>query len=734
MIRINEIMDKVTPYMDQAGQDLITKAYVYSAAAHAGQTRLSGEPYLSHPLEVANLLAEMRLDAPSIAAGLLHDTVEDTIATIDEIEEQFGEEVADVVDGVTKISLMTFESKEEAQAENIRKMVFAMAEDIRVILVKLADRLHNMRTMDFQKPIKRQLISQETMDIYAPLANRLGLHRVKVELEDLSFKHLKPDIYEQLKLGVEQHAILDESYIAKVIEIVRNLMDENGIKGRVAGRKKHLWSVHNKMKAQGLALDQVHDIVAFRVVVGTLKDCYAVLGLVHSLWKPVHGRFKDYISMPKANMYQSLHTTVVGPDGERIEIQIRTEEMNQLAEYGVAAHWAYKERSKSGRMAARDAERFTWLRQIMDWQREATDSKEFMRTLRYDLFQEEVYVFTPKGDVREMPEGATPVDFAYEIHTEVGSRCSGAKVNGRLVPLSTPLKNGDTVEIITDKNRKPSKDWLTFVKTSKARTRIKHWVRTQERAEAIALGKEVMEKEGRKLGVNVQRLAKENAFGPVLEEYNLSGMEELFEAVGYSKLTPRRVLRAFLPKPDASKSDTQESGQTQAAAGAEQPRPKGGDAIRIKGVDNVLVNFAGCCTPLPGDPVVGYISRGRGVIVHTHDCPNLMRLEPERLMRVTWEGEEDKPYPAKIIILAHNKPGVLAIISTKLSEDSVNIDAGSFTSKVDGNTEIVLTVEVKDSGHLYRAIDHLGKLDEVIEVKRQIEDETANRQEPVPQG
>jgi len=718
MIRINEIMDKVASYMSKADQDILTKAYVYSAAAHAGQTRLSGEPYLSHPLEVANILAEMRLDAPSIAAGLLHDTVEDTVATIDEIEERFGEEVADIVDGVTKISLMSFETKEEAQAENIRKMVLAMAEDIRVILVKLADRLHNMRTLDFQSPLKRQLISQETMDIYAPLANRLGLHRLKVELEDLSFKHLKQDIYSQLREGVDSHRVLGEAYIDKVIAVIGALLEENGIKGRVIGRKKHLWSIHNKMKAQGLALDQVHDIVAFRIIVASLKDCYASLGLVHSLWKPVHGRFKDYISMPKANMYQSLHTTVIGPDGERIEIQIRTDEMNQLAEYGVAAHWAYKERSKAGKIAARDAERFTWLRQIMDWQREATDPKEFMHSLRYDLFQEEVYVFTPQGDVKELPEGATPVDFAYMIHTQVGSHCAGAKVNGKLVPLSSTLKNGDTIEIITDKNRTPSKDWLKFVKTAKARTRIKHFVKTEERATAIAFGREVLEKEGRKLGVNVQKLLKEDAFDAVCTEYNLPNVDELFVAVGYSKLTPRRILRAFLPKPDLSKVEV-EKGEAEKAETAKQ---KSADAIKIKGVDNVLVNFAGCCTPVPGEAVVGYISRGRGVIVHTHDCPNLAALEPDRLMQVSWEGQEDKPYPAKISILAKNKRGTLGKIAGVLAEEEVNIDSGSFTSTVDGRTEITMVVEVKDSTHLYRAIGHLTRLSDIIEVKRSVEE------------
>jgi GTP pyrophosphokinase len=496
------------------------------------------------------------------------------------------------------------------------------------------------------------------------------------------------------------------------------LLKDNGIKGRVLGRKKHLWSIHNKMKAQDLALDQVLDIIAFRVLVSSLKDCYAVLGLVHSLWKPVHGRFKDYISMPKANMYQSLHTTVIGPDGERMEIQIRTEEMNQLAEYGVAAHWAYKERGKSGKMAAKDAERFTWLRQIMDWQREATDPKEFMQSLRYDLFQDEVYVFTPQGDVKELPEGATPVDFAFLIHTQVGNHCAGAKVNGKLVPLPTPLQNGDTVEIITDKNRMPSKDWLKFVKTAKARTRIKHWIKNEERAEAIALGREILEKEGRKLGVSLQRVLKEGGLDAVCAEYNFPNVDELFSAVGYSKLTPRRVLRAYLPKPEPGKA---ESEKTEVTA-AEAAKAKGSDSIKIQGVDNVLINFAGCCTPLPGEPIVGYISRGRGVIVHTHDCPNLMQFEPERLIHVSWEGQQDHPYPAKISILAKNEKGVLSKIAATLAEDGVNISAGQFFSTVDGRTDITFTVEVKDSPHLYRTIDHLAHLPGIIEVRRVMEE------------
>ncbi len=717
MIRINEIIDKVSGYMSEADLDLIRKAYVFSATAHAGQTRLSGEPYLSHPLEAANILAELRLDAATVSAGLLHDTVEDTKATVDGIEEDFGEEVADIVDGVTKISQITFESKEEAQAENIRKMILAMAEDIRVVLVKLADRLHNMRTLDFQKSAKQALIAQETMDIYAPLANRLGLHRLKIELEDLSFKYLKPEIFAQIRDGLTRHHTLGEAYIERVIAQLAELLTKNGIKGRIRGRKKHIFSIFNKMRQQGLTLDQVHDLIAFRVIVEGLKDCYAALGLVHSIWKPVHGRFKDYISMPKANMYQSLHTTVIGPDGERIEIQIRTEEMNRLAEEGVAAHWQYKERGK-GRFSPKDIDRFTWLRQIMDWQRELKDSREFMATLRIDLFQDEVYVFTPKGQVKEMPEGATPVDFAYMIHTQVGDHCAGAKINGRLSPLSTALKNGDAVEIITDQNRTPSRDWLKFVKTAKARTRIKHWIRTEERARSIALGKEMLEKQGRKDGVNIQKAIKDGSLRAVAEEMSLGGVDELFSAVGYVRVTAKKIIGRLLPaRPEMTKAEAQAQAEAEAAA-ATQAKSKSSDAIRIQGVDNVLVRYAQCCNPLPGDPIVGYISRGRGVTIHTHDCPNVQAFEPERLLRVNWEGEEARPYPARMRILAKNIKGVLGRISVLLAEEGVNIDSGAIHSSVDGTTEILLTVEVTDASHLYRTIERVSTLDEVIEVKR----------------
>ena len=455
---------------------MVRKAYEYSSAAHAGQLRLSGDPYFMHPTSVAKTLAEMGFDEHTVAAGLLHDTVEDTSASIEELDAEFGEQVADIVDGVTKISLMTFDTKEEAQAENIRKMILAMSHDIRVPIVKLADRQHNMRTLEFQKPHKQQAIARETMDIYAPLANRLGLHRIKQELEDLSFRYLKPDVYAHITHWLEENQMVERQLISKVITQLEAIMKSNGITGRVFGRIKQTYSIYRKMQQQGTTLDEMHDIIAFRVIVGELRDCYAVLGLVHALWKPVPGRFKDYISMPKANGYQSLHSTVIGPEGERVEIKIRTEEMNNLAEHGVASHWMYKERNHA--LSMQDMPQFQWLRDLLERQREESDSREFMQSLRLDLFKEEVYVFTPAGEVKQLPEGATPLDFAFLIHSDVGSHCVGAKVNGKLTPLSTPLKSGDMVEIITDKNRQPSRDWLKLVKTSKARSRIQHYLRT----------------------------------------------------------------------------------------------------------------------------------------------------------------------------------------------------------------------------------------------------------------
>lgn len=708
MIRITNILDQAATYLPPADVALIQKAYVFSASAHAGQVRLSGEPYLSHPLEVSNILAGMRLDAPAIAAGLLHDTVEDTGASIGQIAEQFGTDVAAIVEGVTKIGKMNFESKEQAQAENIRKMILAMADDIRVILVKLADRMHNISTLQFQKEHKQRAIAQETLGIYAPLANRLGLYRIKIQLENESLRYLKPDVYSQISEGINRYQEQGQEYIDRVCAMIHEVLKENEITGRVMGRIKHIYSIYHKMKQQGLSLDQVFDMIAFRVVVKNLRECYTVLGLVHSLWKPVPGKFKDYISMPKANMYQSLHSTVIGPDGERIEIQIRTEEMHQLAENGVAAHWAYKEQ---GSKKAQEADRFSWLRQILDWQGDLKDSRDFMSTLSLDLFQDEVYVFTPRGQVKELPEGGTPVDFAYLIHTEVGNHCAGAKVNGRIVPLNTPLKNGDTVEIITDASRHPSRDWLQFVKSGKARSRIKNWINTEERERSLALARELLEKEGRRMGINVAKALKAGEFEQVTKEFSFKQVDDLFSAVGHGRITPRQVLRKLLPK------EEQRTEERKPQAPAAKPKDPS-DAIAIRGVDGVLTRYAQCCNPLPGDPIVGYISRGLGVTIHTQDCPNVANMEVDRLIDVSWSGNEQKVLPARIKVISKNQQGMLGQICTLLAKEGVNIDSGEFSSTVDGKSEMDFLIEVKTTTQLYAIIDKLRKLDAVHEVTR----------------
>ena len=722
MIRINEITDQVATYIDNPDLDLIQRAYVFSAQAHDGVVRRSGEPYISHPINVAYLLATMQLDEATVAAGLLHDTVEDTETTVDEIEDLFGSDVADIVDGVTKISQMDFESKAVQQAENIRKLILAMAEDIRVLMVKLADRLHNMRTLEFMKPVKQRLIAQETHDIYAPLANRLGLHRVKTELEDLCLKYLKPDVFGQLSEAVSEHRAAGEPYIEKVLDLINEMLKKNKIEGSVYGRTKHLHSIHVKMEQQGLTFDEIFDLIAFRIILKSLKDCYAVLGLIHALWRPVAGRFKDYISIPKANMYQSLHSTVIGPGGERIEFQIRTEEMNQIAEYGVAAHWQYKQVGKGvkqGKVAGtRDAERYTWLRQIMDWQRELSDPREFMSSLRLEMFQEEVYVFTPNGDIKELPEGATPVDFAYAIHSEVGDKCAGAKVNGRIVPLHSALKNGDSVQIITDKNRMPSRDWLKFVKTAKARTRIKQYTRAVERDRAIALAKEMLEKEGRRVGINVHKAIKDGYFLKLVDGFNCGGVDDLLTQVGFSRFTPRKVIKRLYAVMNGETWDEHKSKEKGPETEAEIRKKPKSEGLSISGIDNILVRFASCCNPLPGEPIIGYITRGRGATVHRIDCHNVKNFEDERLISVSWEGVEDKPYPTKIRIKCLNKPGMLGKICSMLADLKVNIDSGSFESKVDGTSVLEFTVEVTDLDQLYSALSKVKALKAVKEALR----------------
>ncbi len=717
MRRIQEILDKVSANNSDANLELIQHAYVYAATAHAGQTRLSGEPYLSHPLAVGYTLADMGFDEPTVAAGLLHDTVEDTKATIEEIDENFGEEVADIVDGVTKISMIPFENKEEAQAENIRKMILAMSHDMRVLMVKLADRLHNMSTLDFQKAHKQRRIAQETMDIYAPLANRLGLNVLKRRLEDLSFKYLRPDIYNQIEHWLDNHQVVEKHIIDKVVEMLKEILSENRIEGQVYGRIKHKYSIYKKMQSQSLTLDEMHDIMAFRVLVKDIRDCYAVLGLVHAQWRPVYGRFKDYISMPKANGYQSLHTTVIGPEGERIEIQIRTEEMHRQAEHGVAAHWLYKE---NGRVNSKDLEQFSWLREIFERQGEEADSREFMHSLKLDLFKDEVYVYTPAGDVKELPEGATPLDFAFLIHTKVGHHCSGAKINGKLAPLGTELKNGDVVEIVTDPARNPNRDWLKMVKTARARSRIQHYLRTEERAHALNLGRELLEKEGRKVSLNVARAFKEGQLAIVAQDMNYDGVDELIAAVGYAHITPRRVLNRLYAVLHPDSPNTQEPAPPTLKESREAARNRT-EGVGVAGVDGVLMRFAKCCNPVPGDPIIGYISRGMGITVHRADCPNVANMEPERLISVHWEGEEEKPYEAGIFIIAQNVCGVLADVSQVFSAQNINITGINMAIQVDGRARLRFTVEVKNASQLYRLIEQIRVLPSILEVVRDTE-------------
>lgn len=720
IVPVEEIVAAAKKFNPQVDAKLIEKAYDFASVAHAGQLRMSGEPYFMHPASVAKNIAEMGFDEHAIAAGLLHDTVEDTSASIDELEDEFGEQVADIVDGVTKINMMTFDTKEEAQAENIRKMILAMSHDIRVPIVKLADRTHNMRTLQFQKPHKKISISQETMDIYAPLANRLGLHKIKQELEDLSFRYLQPDQYAHIANWLETNQVVERQIINKVITKLEEIMRENNIEGRVFGRIKQVYSIYLKMKAQGTPLDEMHDIIAFRVIVKELRDCYAVLGLVHALWRPVAGRFKDYISLPKANGYQSLHSTVIGPEGERIEIQIRTEEMNDFAEHGVASHWLYKENNKNHAIKAGDMPQLQWIRDILERQRDEADSREFMSTLRLDLFSNEIYVFTPKGLVKQLPDGATPLDFAFLIHTDVGFHCVGAKVNGKLVPLSTQLKSGDTIEIITDKNRYPSRDWLKLVKTSKARSKIQNYLRTEERGKAIALGRDMLEKEGRKMGINVIRAVKDGTLSDLISEFSASSIEDLFANVGYAKFTPKKVLTKLQSLIDPKTVEPLPHETATKASTADNKDHTGG--IVVKGIDDTLVHFAKCCKPVPGDQVIGFISRGRGVIVHLSNCPHLLELEPERLISVTWQNEEPRPFPATIKVTAKNEKGMLAAIATEIANFDVNIQGLILTTTIDAKAEVDFTVEVTDAVHLYQLMDKIRKLPNIYEVVRGVSD------------
>jgi len=713
MIRLDDITSKLLSYHPAADIGLVEKAYVYSAKVHKEQVRLSGEPYLSHPLEVAGILARMKMDEVSIASGLLHDTVEDTLAELEDIEYLFGKQVATIVDGVTKISKIQFLSKEEQQAENIRKMIIAMATDIRVLLVKLADRLHNMETLGFQPPEKQEVIARETLDIYAPLAGRLGIYWLKSTLEDLSLFYLEPKIYEDIRMGIAQRRESQEKFIKDTKEILSKKLREAKIKATIKGRNKHFFSIYQKMMEQDLNIDQVYDVLAFRIIVNSVRECYEVLGLIHSMWKPVTGRFKDYISLPKANMYQSLHTTVITPLGERMEIQIRTWDMDRLAEEGIAAHWRYKEGDGSGKEI--DRQQYAWMRQLVESQESLTDPKEFLETVRLDLFSGEVYVFTPKGEVKEFPKGATPVDFAYSIHSEVGDSCIGAKVNERIVPLSYQLKTGDIVQIITSKNHKPSKDWLNLVKTSVARTRIRQWIKREEREESVAIGRGILEKELRKVNLNLSRLINNEQISDVIHRFSLKSVDDLLASVGYGKISAKQVLNRLIPPLEIKKDKSE--GLVQKIVHRIK-RKRGETGIKVKGMSDMLVRFGKCCHPLPGEPVIGFITRGRGVTIHAKACRHIRDVEPDRLVEVEWQRSEEVNYLARLKVTNISKQGMLANLSAIFAQNEANIVDADVRTTVDKKGISTFTIEVSDYSQLRNIISKIKKIREVLKVER----------------
>ena len=712
IIRLQDIVEEVQKNHPESDTSLIERAYIFSAKAHEGQLRLSGEPYLSHPLEVAYHLAKMGLGPVTVSSGLLHDTVEDSAASLDDLEEYFGEEVADVVNGVTKIGQLVFGDRQTQQAEYIRKMILSMSHDIRVLLVKLADRGHNMRTLGFMEPGKQKRIARETLDIYAPLAGRLGMFRLKAELEDLSFYYLEPEAYQQIQEGLARKKGALEKYEQDMCQFLREKLEEHHVKGEVNGRVKNLYSIYRKLQAQQITLDELYDLLAFRIIVETVQECYETLGVIHALFRPVPGRLKDYIGMPKGNMYQSIHTTVIGQEGERLEIQIRTREMHRVAEEGIAAHWSYKERRA---YHEKDAKRFTWLKQMVDLQKELKNPQELLEGVRLELYPDEVYAFTPTGDVKELPRGATLVDFAYAIHSEVGDQCTGAKVNGRMVPLRTELQNGDTVEIITSPHHTPSRDWLQFVKTTKARHKIRQWLKVAEREQSVALGKELLERELRKSGVSLQKLVKEgDDLKQIIQDLSFKGVDDLLAAIGHGKVSPQQVT-GRLSRLNAPAVEEEVVPEAPAKRAKEEPA-----GLKIKDLDDLLMRLANCCQPIPGDPIMGYITRGKGVTIHRADCPYLASTETFRHIPAEWDGAGGggKLYPVKIQVVTVDKPGLLADITSALKTADVNVTKASVETTAENKGVAQFTIQVADQNHLEKVFGALKRLKEVISVRR----------------
>ena len=712
MIRINDIIDKITEYYPDADLDIIDRAYIYSARVHDGQVRLSGEPYLSHPLEVAGILTDMKLDVVSVAAGLLHDVVEDTHATIEEIHEMFGKDVSHIVSGVTKLSILPFSSGSQArQAESIRKMILAMADDIRVIFIKLADRLHNMRTLKFHSPKKKAKIARETLDIYAPIAGRLGIYWIKKELEDASFMYIQPDEYFKIEQHVNKDKEEGEKYIETVKDLIKKKMDEHNLECEVLGRYKYFYSIYKKMLSQNLEFEDVYDIIAFRIILDTVPHCYEALGVIHSLWKPVAKKFKDYIGVPKPNMYQSLHTTVIGPFGERIEIQIRTWDMDKVAKSGIAAHWSYKEGLHPDEKTTKT---FSWIQNLVENQENFKNPDEFLENVRIDLFPDEVYVFTPRGEIKTVPNGATPVDFAYLIHTEVGNQCVGAKVNGRIVPLQYELKTGDTVEISTSKKSHPSKDWLNFVKTVKARSRIRQWIKTQEKERSITLGREMCEKAFRKYRLNFNTLLKSEEMEKVVEHFGFKHVDDLIASVGYGKITPLQIVRKVEPKPDEKEDSA--SFLDKIISRVKKKKPKTG--VTVKGVDDILIKFGKCCQPVPGDSIIGYITRGYGVTVHRTSCVNAMKMSPERQIDVEWSVDIADTYPVKILVRSYDRVGLLADITANISKNGANILSANTETRQSTIVDSLFTIAVENTDHLNKVLSAIRKVKHIQDVRR----------------
>jgi GTP pyrophosphokinase len=716
--RFRELMRRMRANRPNDDLELIRKAYEFSQKHHAGQSRASGQPYLVHPLEVALVLAEMKMDPVAIAAGLLHDSVEDTSVTVVDIRKEFGEQVAHIVEGVTKISAIDFATREEQQAENLRKMMLAMVDDIRVVLIKLADRLHNMRTLEHLPPERQQKIATETLEIYAPIAHRLGMGKIRGELEDLGFRYVDPIAYQQVHDAVEARRKAGEAFLARVESIFRDKLKEAGITASVESRIKRLYSIHKKLQRQHIAVEQVYDLYAMRVITKSVQDCYAVLGIIHNLWRPVPGRIKDFIAMPRPNFYQSLHTSVIAEEGTPFEVQIRTEEMHKMAEEGIAAHWKYKD----GPVSAQDEQRLAWLRQVVEWQRDVSDPSEFLSTLKIDLYPEEVYTFTPKGKVVVLPRDSSPIDFAYSVHTEVGHSCVGAKVNGRMVPLRFKLHSGDIVEILTQTGHKPSRDWLAIAKSSRARNKIKHWLNVHQRERAIEIGRKLIEKEARKYRVSLKDI-KDEEWQKIASDYGAGRPDDLMAGIGYGKYSARQILGRMAPAAGTPLAD--EEKEKSGGLASVVRRVFGGDqnnnAIRVKGHGDLLVYRARCCNPIRGEAIVGYVTRGKGVAVHAVNCPNVTNLlyEPERKIDVEWAQDDGTPsaYPVKLTVFCDDRFGMLKQITAVISDTQTNIrNIEARTSNGQANVDIVL--DIADLKHLENIVNGVRKIPGVHDVQR----------------